>query len=45
MTEFYTDGRRIVAHACVASVLFFICMIILKIWVSLDRIMPLMAAA
>lgn len=45
MTEFYIDGQRIAAHVCVISVLFFICMVILKMWVSLDHIMSLMAAA
>lgn len=39
MTEFYPDGQRLVAHVCGASVLFFIRMIILKMRVSLDRIM------
>lgn len=45
MTEFYIDGQRIVAHACVISVLVFTCVIILKMWVPLDHIMSLIAAA
>jgi len=44
MTEFCIDGQGIEAHVCVISVLFIICIIILKMWVSLDHIMSLTAA-